>query len=92
MIYMERHWEGKKIHEMIEMAYAGRYTILLMSIWSIYIGSLYNEYCTSNQLGFKLQTRNGKSVNASCSQYNFRNARSKLDLLLGSGPYMERCY
>lgn len=43
MIYMERHWEGKKINEMIEMAYAGRYTILLMAIWSIYIGSLYNE-------------------------------------------------
>jgi V-type H+-transporting ATPase subunit a len=28
---------------MIEMAYAGRYTILLMAIWSVYIGSLYNE-------------------------------------------------
>lgn len=26
------------------MVYAGRYTILLMSIWSIYIGSLYNEF------------------------------------------------
>jgi len=43
LIYMERHWEGKKINEMFSMVYGGRYTIFLMAIFSIYIGSLYNE-------------------------------------------------
>jgi len=43
MIYMERHWEGKKLNEMIAMIYTGRYTILLMSIFSVYIGALYDE-------------------------------------------------
>jgi V-type H+-transporting ATPase subunit a len=43
MIYMERHWEGKKINEMIEMVYGGRYTIFLMALFSVYIGALYNE-------------------------------------------------
>jgi len=44
MIYMERSWgDGKNLNEMIRMPYGGRYTILLMSIFAIYIGALYNE-------------------------------------------------
>jgi len=43
LIYMERHWEGKKINEMFQMVYNGRYTIFLMALFAIYIGSLYNE-------------------------------------------------
>jgi len=42
-IYMERHWEGKRINEMFQMIYNGRYQLLLMALFSIYIGSLYNE-------------------------------------------------
>jgi V-type H+-transporting ATPase subunit a len=44
LIYKERDWEGKKINEMIEMFYAGRYLIFLMALFSIYQGFLYNEF------------------------------------------------
>jgi V-type H+-transporting ATPase subunit a len=43
MIYMERHWEGTKLNEIIAMVYNGRYMILMMSMFSVYIGALYNE-------------------------------------------------
>eukprot|EP01126_Amoeba_proteus_P034938 TRINITY_DN3506_c0_g2_i4.p1 TRINITY_DN3506_c0_g2~~TRINITY_DN3506_c0_g2_i4.p1 ORF type:complete len:632 (+),score=105.37 TRINITY_DN3506_c0_g2_i4:783-2678(+) len=43
LIYMERFWEGKKINEIFAMVYEGRYLILLMSLFSVYIGALYNE-------------------------------------------------
>jgi len=44
MIYKEKEWEKKKISEMIEMFYAGRYLIVLMGLFSIYQGFLYNEF------------------------------------------------
>eukprot|EP01123_Difflugia_compressa_P003558 TRINITY_DN1468_c0_g1_i3.p1 TRINITY_DN1468_c0_g1~~TRINITY_DN1468_c0_g1_i3.p1 ORF type:complete len:560 (+),score=76.67 TRINITY_DN1468_c0_g1_i3:40-1680(+) len=44
LIRKEKDWEGKKIHEMIEMFYGGRYLILLMAIFAFYQGILYNEF------------------------------------------------
>jgi V-type H+-transporting ATPase subunit a len=44
LIYKEKDWEGKKVNEMIEMFFSGRYLILLMSLFSIYQGFLYNEF------------------------------------------------
>jgi len=44
LIYKEKDWEGKKINEMVEMFYAGRYLIFLMAIFSVYQGFLYNEF------------------------------------------------
>uniref|UniRef100_A0A6B2KXL5 V-type proton ATPase subunit a n=1 Tax=Arcella intermedia TaxID=1963864 RepID=A0A6B2KXL5_9EUKA len=44
LIYKERDWEGKKINEMIEMFYGGRYLIFLMALFAIYQGILYNEF------------------------------------------------
>eukprot|EP01123_Difflugia_compressa_P004904 TRINITY_DN1641_c0_g1_i1.p1 TRINITY_DN1641_c0_g1~~TRINITY_DN1641_c0_g1_i1.p1 ORF type:complete len:553 (+),score=71.72 TRINITY_DN1641_c0_g1_i1:66-1661(+) len=44
LIWKERDWEGKKIHEMVEMFYGGRYLILLMALFAFYQGWLYNEF------------------------------------------------
>jgi len=44
LIRKERDWEGKKINEMIEMFYLGRYIIFLMALFSIWQGLLYNEF------------------------------------------------
>eukprot|EP01127_Copromyxa_protea_P024071 TRINITY_DN9314_c0_g1_i1.p1 TRINITY_DN9314_c0_g1~~TRINITY_DN9314_c0_g1_i1.p1 ORF type:complete len:878 (-),score=144.34 TRINITY_DN9314_c0_g1_i1:15-2459(-) len=45
LLYEERQQEKRKtpMNEMLEMVYSGRYMVLLMSLFSIYIGALYNE-------------------------------------------------
>eukprot|EP01125_Pyxidicula_operculata_P002018 TRINITY_DN11997_c0_g1_i1.p1 TRINITY_DN11997_c0_g1~~TRINITY_DN11997_c0_g1_i1.p1 ORF type:complete len:873 (-),score=229.18 TRINITY_DN11997_c0_g1_i1:357-2975(-) len=43
LIYKEKDWEGKKINEMFSITYYGRYCLLLMSLFAIYQGALYNE-------------------------------------------------
>ena len=58
MIYKEKEWERKKLNEMIQMVYSGRYTILFMSLWSIYVGSLYNEcFAIPINFGSNFQTK-----------------------------------
>lgn len=46
MIRNERRYDamGKRIGEMMRMCYDGRYIILLMGIFSIYTGVIYNEF------------------------------------------------
>lgn len=43
MIAMEKKWKDKKLHDMIQPAFDGRYILLLMSLFSIYAGFIYNE-------------------------------------------------
>lgn len=43
MVMREKKMEKKPMNDMVEMAFGGRYLILLMSIFSIYTGFLYNE-------------------------------------------------
>ena len=40
----EKKLGAKQMNDMVEMAFGGRYLILLMSVFSIYTGLLYNEY------------------------------------------------
>eukprot|EP01130_Rhizamoeba_saxonica_P003936 TRINITY_DN1629_c0_g1_i2.p1 TRINITY_DN1629_c0_g1~~TRINITY_DN1629_c0_g1_i2.p1 ORF type:complete len:763 (-),score=154.42 TRINITY_DN1629_c0_g1_i2:65-2353(-) len=51
MLYKENDWAGKKLNEMIEILFSGRYIILLMALFSIYVGAIYNE-CFSIPIDF----------------------------------------
>ncbi|CAG9463900.1 unnamed protein product [Pedinophyceae sp. YPF-701] len=44
LISRERAWTGKKLDDIMEMMFGGRYVLLLMAIFSIYTGLLYNEF------------------------------------------------
>eukprot|EP01133_Synstelium_polycarpum_P015196 gene15196-17982_t len=43
LIKCESKFAGKKLNEMIQMPYDGRYLLFLMSLFSIYVGFIYNE-------------------------------------------------
>lgn len=44
LVMNEKKLGSKKLGDIMEMAYGGRYVILLMSIFSIYTGFVYNEF------------------------------------------------
>ncbi|XP_024979345.1 V-type proton ATPase subunit a3-like [Cynara cardunculus var. scolymus] len=44
IISKEKKFSGQKLGDIMEMAFGGRYVILLMSIFSIYTGLIYNEF------------------------------------------------
>ncbi|XP_050366507.1 V-type proton ATPase subunit a3 [Argentina anserina] len=44
LIVRERKFSNEKLGDIMEMAFGGRYVILLMSIFSIYTGFIYNEF------------------------------------------------
>ncbi|KAH9578696.1 V-type ATPase [Trypanosoma melophagium] len=43
-IIMEMKWRGQEKNEMLDMLLSGRYLLLLMGIFSIYMGALYNDF------------------------------------------------
>jgi len=43
LISREHAWGGKKLNELIQPAFDGRYVLLLMACFSIYVGGVYNE-------------------------------------------------
>ena len=44
LLYNEKKMMGQKLGDIMEMAFGGRYVILLMAISSIYTGLIYNEF------------------------------------------------
>jgi len=44
MIYKEKEWQGQELSEMIATPFEGRYVMLLMAIFGIYCGFIYNEF------------------------------------------------
>eukprot|EP00271_Cylindrocystis_brebissonii_P001270 TRINITY_DN1157_c2_g1_i1.p1 TRINITY_DN1157_c2_g1~~TRINITY_DN1157_c2_g1_i1.p1 ORF type:complete len:820 (-),score=206.26 TRINITY_DN1157_c2_g1_i1:844-3303(-) len=44
LVYNEKKMLGQKLGDIMEMAFGGRYVIILMSIFSIYMGLIYNEF------------------------------------------------
>ena len=43
LIKMEKAWEGKKLSDMLEMVYGGRYILLLNGLFGAFAGVCYNE-------------------------------------------------
>lgn len=43
LVINEKKFEGKKLNDLVEPAFQGRYVLLLMSVFSIYCGAVYNE-------------------------------------------------
>ncbi|KAF2069868.1 hypothetical protein CYY_008808 [Polysphondylium violaceum] len=43
LILLEKKLAGKKLNELIQMPFDGRYVLFLMSLFSIYVGFIYNE-------------------------------------------------
>ncbi|CAI0382969.1 unnamed protein product [Linum tenue] len=44
LIAMEKKYSTQKLGDILEMTFGGRYVILMMSIFSIYTGFIYNEF------------------------------------------------
>ncbi|KAK6938896.1 V-type ATPase, V0 complex, 116kDa subunit family [Dillenia turbinata] len=44
LIMQEKKFSGQKLGDILEMTFGGRYVILMMSLFSIYTGLIYNEF------------------------------------------------
>ncbi|XP_024960444.1 V-type proton ATPase subunit a2-like [Cynara cardunculus var. scolymus] len=44
LIFREKKYSSQKLGDIMEMTFGGRYVILLMSLFSIYTGLIYNEF------------------------------------------------
>lgn len=49
LIYKGQHWRKEELNEIVKMIFGGRYLLLFMAIFSIYMGVLYNDF-----MGFSL--------------------------------------
>jgi len=75
MVLSEKKMEKKAKNDMVEMAFGGRYLILLMSIFSIYTGFLYNEVFSIPATVF------------GPTKWVWNNATEAYDMPHGASPY-----
>lgn len=43
-IYKERAWRTVQLNEIVAMVFGGRYLLLLMALYAVYMGALYNDF------------------------------------------------
>mmetsp|Transcript_29218 Transcript_29218/g.41123 ORF Transcript_29218/g.41123 Transcript_29218/m.41123 type:complete len:818 (+) Transcript_29218:142-2595(+) len=43
LLYKEKEWEKKQLFEMLQICFSGRYVLVMMGLFSMYTGLLYNE-------------------------------------------------
>ncbi|CAI9103744.1 OLC1v1002283C2 [Oldenlandia corymbosa var. corymbosa] len=66
LIFREKKYSSQKLGDIMEMTFGGRYVILLMSLFSIYTGLIYNEFFS---VPFELFGRSAYACrDASCSE------------------------
>jgi len=53
MIWKEKAIQASKPSEIVQMPFAGRYVLFLMSLWAIYCGFIYNEFFSIPMYIFK---------------------------------------
>ncbi|CCD13526.1 unnamed protein product [Trypanosoma congolense IL3000] len=51
LLIKEKSWEGKQLNEIFAMIFDGRYLLLLMGLFAVYVGFLYNDF-----FGFSVDT------------------------------------
>lgn len=62
LLTKEKQWKGKQLNDLISPAFEGRYVLLLMSLFAIYCGLIYNEVFSvpMNLFGTNWEIRNGE--------------------------------
>jgi len=89
LIYMERAWTGpgKKVPEMLDMPYGGRYVILLMALFAMYQGALYNElFAVPMDFGSKWSLQIGRDFSNTTFAPEYNSSKGEYPYVFGVDP------